>query len=645
MPRIVAIHRFVGYNHPMKKTSKMNGLAFCLSILLQAVWSPFGASAQTVSVNDTFFEKQWYLSTIQAPEAWKYTTGTADVVVAVIDSGVDIDHPDLRQNIWNNPLEIPNNQKDDDQNGFIDDIHGWNFVEQNADVRPLVSKNGIDEAFIHGTVVASLIGARGNDGIGIAGVAGNSRIMPLVVLNAEGEGNDVDIAQAIRYAVAQGADIINLSFVGYEKDQLLGAAIDEATSQGVLIVSAAGNGETILGEDLDKVAGFPACNKGAGGKGSISVTSINQSGKKADYANWGTCVDIAAPGEQLYAARPTYSHSDRSVSAPGYRGNLTGTSVAAPLVAGVAALIKSAHPDWTAEDIADRIRQTATPLQETRSEFIGKTGAGIVNAFAATSQSDAEKKMRGPFFLEGSIGQKRSSVRIISGTGEAIQYLDLGVTTHTSVRAGFLHWHVGSLPDIAITFADDKSGAWKIFRWDGVLLAAGVVGDGDLKGGLVLAAQDLDADGKDEVLLLEAKGSRMWLLSSKEPHPMPIQVFANPVTQGSSAVSITRPRAGFLVASRGSDRQVTVIGRGGSILAQGPVSSQGKMGGWSLRRASRKGSGSVYELQAKDGKLILVNDGSGLTPTMTSIPVKRWNQIPDGQSVHVGWLYYESWPR
>ncbi len=645
MQRFVAIHALVGYNKSMEKKANKRLIAGCIALLLQVSLGVSAVSAEQVSVNDTFFDKEWHLDAIHAPEAWTQTTGTTDVVVAVIDSGVDIDHPDLRQNIWTNPLEIPNNQKDDDENGLIDDVHGWNFVEQSADVRPIVSKDGIDEAFIHGTVVASLIGARGNNDIGISGVAWNVRIMPLVVLNAQGEGSDIDIAQAIRYAVAQGADIINLSFVGYEKDQVLSAAIDDATSQGVLIVSAAGNGDTILGEDLDKTAGFPACNKGAGGRGSISVTSVNQAGKKAEYANYGSCVDVSAPGENLFAARPTYAHTDRQLAAAGYRGGLSGTSVAAPLVAGLAALIKSLHPDWTAEDIAQHIRQTATTVNETNPAFNGKMGTGLINAKAAVATSDAEKAVRGPFFLEGSAGGKRAMVRVLSNTGDAIQYLDLGSESRSQVRAGFLHWQLSQLPDIAVTMADDASGSWKVYRWDGVLLAAGSVGASDIRGGLIMASQDLDADGKDELLLLEAKGPRMWLVSANEPKPLEIQPFASRAQQGSSALSVTRPRAGFLIASRGSDRQVTIIGRGGSILAQGPVSAMGKQGGWSLRRAARKGNGSVYELRAKDGKLILVNDGSGLTPSTVGIPVTRWTQVPEGQQLNSGWLYYESWPR
>ncbi|MCC7357367.1 S8 family serine peptidase [Candidatus Uhrbacteria bacterium] len=619
-------------------------ISFLIGFLVSVMHSGSFAYAQTIGINDTFLEKEWHLSAINAPMGWIQTTGTSDVVVAVIDSGVDIDHPDLRSNIWTNPNEIPNNQKDDDENGFVDDVHGWNFVEQSNDVRPIISKNGIDEAFIHGTVVASLIGARGNNNVGIAGIAWNVRLMPIVVLDSQGEGSDVDIAQAIRYAVAQGADIINLSFVGYQKDEILATAVNEATSQGVLIVSAAGNGETTSGEDLDKTAGFPACDKGAGGKGAMSVTAIDKNGKKADYANFGTCVDVSAPGEDLFAARPTYKSSDRNLTAAGYRGNLSGTSVAAPLVTGLAALIKSQHPDWTAEEIAQHIRSTAQSVDQKNPNNSGKIGTGQINIARALATDQLTKQPRSPFFLEASLKGQRSMVRILSNTGEAIQYIDLGLSKAAQVRASFLHWQIASLPDIAVT-SDDASGSWKINRWDGILLAAGTVGKSDIKGGLMLASQDLDADGKDELLLLEAKGSRMWLVSANNKTPLEIKPFEHQISQGSSALSVSRPRSGFLIASRGNDRQIVIIGRNGSILAHGPTSTARKSSGWSIRRAARKGNGSVYELQAKDGKLILMNDGSGLTPTNNGIPVTRWTQVPDGQVLHDGWLYYESWPR
>lgn len=618
------------------------GMGLVLSVFFQ------GASQVSAAktLDDTFAAKEWHLKAIHAPEAWEQETGSSDVIVAVIDSGVDIDHPDLRQNIWTNPQEIPNNGIDDDGDGYIDDVHGWNFVEDTNDVRPVISEDGIDEAFIHGTVVSSLIAARGNDGIGIAGVSWNARIMPLVVLGSDGSGRDTDIAKAIRYATAHGVDIINLSFVGYEKDEVLAQAINEATSQGVLLVSAAGNGDSESGQNLDLTAAFPACDKGAAGKGSISVTSVDEWKRKAAYANYGTCVDVSAPGENLFAARPTYAHTSRGQMAPGYRGNLSGTSVAAPLVAGLAALLKSQHPDWTPEEIAKRIIQTSDSVDELNPAYAGKLGRGQINAEKALASVNAIQTPTAPFFLEGSDRGQAPRVRILNTEGRAIQTLEVGSTKETrAIRASFLHWSTQQLPDIAVTAAGDTSGAWRVYRWDGVLVAAGVVGNKDIKGGLVMAAQDVDADGADEILFAEASGTRLWMVSAAHPSPVLLNPFQHKTSQGLSVASVTRPRAGFLVASRGPDRQISIIGRDGTLLAQGPVNTAKKIGGWTVRRASRKGNGSVYQLSASDGKLILAADGAGLTPTAGQVQVTRWAQVPDGERLNKGWLYYETWPR
>lgn len=188
----------------------------------------FASIAQAKTPDDTFYFKQWYLQQIRAEEAWEKTTGSKQVVVAVIDTAVDIDHEDLRGNIWTNPNEVAGNGIDDDGNGFIDDIHGWNFVDDSAELRPNAEDR--QEAFVHGTLVASLIGAEGNNSRGIAGVAWHVSIMPLVGLDASGSGSTVDVANAVNYAVLHGADIINLSIEGHLRDPLLDEAIAFARS-------------------------------------------------------------------------------------------------------------------------------------------------------------------------------------------------------------------------------------------------------------------------------------------------------------------------------------------------------------------------------------------------------------------------------
>ncbi|MSR85578.1 hypothetical protein EXS71_04065 [Candidatus Uhrbacteria bacterium] len=366
---------------------------FCSVLSMGAVasWQPSLVLAATVSSsstmvipNDTFWNKQWYLRQIHAPEAWTVATGSHRVIVAVIDGGVDITHPDLQQNIWINDKEIAGDGIDNEHDEYIDDVHGWNFVKNTADVRPVYKSVQLEDTWSHGTLVASLIGARGNDGLGISGVAWNVRLMPLVVLDGNGQGDVNDMMRAIRYAVSHGASIINLSLVGYEYTDELDRLMRNAADAGVVIVAATGNdGDNKEGINLDEIPAYPVCDNGDKNV-VIGVSATDTLDQKAPYANYGrSCTDISAPGQELFAARPSYPHnSGRATSTiPGYLDGVTGTSLAAPLVSGVAALIKSVRPEWTVAQIRDRILQTADPIEaDVYPGHKGKLGFGRLNA-------------------------------------------------------------------------------------------------------------------------------------------------------------------------------------------------------------------------------------------------------------------------
>ncbi|USN55865.1 MAG: S8 family serine peptidase [Candidatus Peribacteria bacterium] len=201
-------------------------------------------------------------------DVWKKYVSKQQVVVAVIDNGFAIDHPDLAGRVWSNSKEIPGNNKDDDGNGYIDDIHGYNFYEQSADITPLGD---------HGTQVASIIGAIANNKIGVAGISQDVALMSLVVCNSEECLHSSDLSGPIRYAVDNGADIINMSLVSKNGsfNPALDAAIKYATDNGVIVVIAAGNGQ---GEQDNKVGVntttsplSPVCNYGDDAKRIIGV--------------------------------------------------------------------------------------------------------------------------------------------------------------------------------------------------------------------------------------------------------------------------------------------------------------------------------------------------------------------------------------
>jgi subtilisin family serine protease len=339
----------------MRFSVNLGPFVFGLGLVGGVFFAPL-THAASFTPNDPLFSRQWDLGQIHAPEAWAVTTGTSNVTIALIDSGVDDQHPDLA--------------------GAI--VPGWNFVTNSSDTRPMVDQASLDDAISHGTIVASLMAARGNDDIGMAGVDWHAKVMPLVVLDANGYGQVDRIAQAITYAVAHHADIINISLVGYDDDTRVNRAIKSAWDAGVLVVAAAGNTDGIKnGQDLDADPVYPACSL-AGSQDVLTVSATDLLDQKAPYANYGqTCVAISAPGYELLAAHPFHGAA-RDASSTQYVSDIIGTSAAAPLVSGAAALIKSLRPEWKAAQIRQRLISTAESIDPVQSADVrGKMGGRL----------------------------------------------------------------------------------------------------------------------------------------------------------------------------------------------------------------------------------------------------------------------------
>ncbi|NET38466.1 MAG: S8 family serine peptidase [Cyanothece sp. SIO1E1] len=272
------------------------------------------------------------LDLVNAPEVWNQGYTGEGVVVAVVDTGVDYTHADLDGNIWVNPGEIPGNGNDDDGNGFIDDIRGWNFVENNNN--PIDLRN-------HGTHVAGTIAAE-NNGFGTTGVAYNATIMPVRVLGADGSGSLLDVASGIRYAADNGADVINLSLAG-GYSPTVEAAVQYATAQGSVVVMAAGN------EGVAQPA-YPARFATQQGIAVGAIDSINQLASFSNRAGDAILDYVVAPGVSIASTIPGNSYA-----------YFSGTSMAAPHVAGVAALLLSANPDLTPAEVESLLVGTANP--------------------------------------------------------------------------------------------------------------------------------------------------------------------------------------------------------------------------------------------------------------------------------------------
>ena len=302
---------------------------------------------------------------VDAPEAWDTTTGDPNAAVAVIDSGVDVGHPDLDGNLWTNPDEVAGDGTDNDKNGYVDDVHGWDFYHGDATVYDVADG---DE---HGTHVAGTIAAEGNNGIGVTGVSWEASIMPLKFLGPNG-GSISGAVKAIDYAVAKGAKISNNSWgCGgsgcYSKT--LKAAIDRADSAGHLFVAAAGN----EGTDNDATPHYPS---GYDSPNVIAVAATNDTDGLASFSNHGgSSVDLGAPGVGILSTLPG-----------GKYGYYSGTSMATPHVAGVAALVKSQAPMADDGELKARILQYAEP----KASLEGKTATGgRLNAVASATQQAA----------------------------------------------------------------------------------------------------------------------------------------------------------------------------------------------------------------------------------------------------------------
>ncbi len=296
--------------------------------------------------NDTYSAFQQYLRQTMVTQAWDRVTGTSRPIVAVIDEGVYINHPDLLQNIWVNKKEKIGNRKDDDRNGYVDDIYGWDYIKGSGEMTVYGT---------HGTLVAGIIGAVKNNNEGISGVNPNVKIIPLRVCSDQGCPTNLTV-KAIYYAVDNGATIINLSLgsqgtTGYTTTY--NKAIKYAYDHGVIIVAASGNGdlESGRGEDLNIVPESPVCND-LGKNAVIGVGAVDDDNYLTSWTNTGSkCVDAYAPGVNIISTSvPKYSNLG------GYYDNTeSGTSFAAPIVTGIVSLLKQQYPYMTNGEVVKRI--------------------------------------------------------------------------------------------------------------------------------------------------------------------------------------------------------------------------------------------------------------------------------------------------
>lgn len=355
--------------------------------------------------DDTLFDCQWHLnntgqdppggtqdSDIDAPEGWDLETGSSDIIIAVIDSGIDLDHPDLDSNIWVNTGEIPGNQSDDDDNGFVDDVYGWDFSANPEDGVP-------DDIYGHGTACAGLIAAEGNNDAGVSGVVWNSKVMGLRIFGDTGTyAGDLDVAAAILYAANNGAHVLSCSWGGGPPSDSIISAIKEARNEGrngkgcIVVFSSGNNGSAPVV--------FPGYLKEV-----ISVAAVSEDGLAYNWNNDGWELEVVAPSGN----RGTGDEAEGNICTTDIRGSaglndqmdqddddledadytirMGGTSASCPQVAGLAALLLSQNPELTAAQVQSLIMATAD--DGGASGYDGDFGWGRINVYRALATATA----------------------------------------------------------------------------------------------------------------------------------------------------------------------------------------------------------------------------------------------------------------
>lgn len=377
---LVSVHLFISKHFADSNTIELESVSKTGRSTILGKVTPEKAPEKEVDVilKDPALTQAWGIDMTQAQKAWRVSQGSRDIVVAVIDTGVDASHPDLKNNLWVNKGETGKDSKgrdkatngvDDDGNGFIDDVHGWNFVNNN---------NVLTDTHGHGTHIAGIIGAEGGNGIGISGMAPKASLMVLKYYDPKSNesNNLVNTVKAIQYAVKMGANIINYSGGGLAPSPDEKAAIEEANRKGILFIAAAGNERS--NSDVKKY--YPA---DYGLPNILSVTAIDRGQNVLPTSNWGELtVQIAAPGNNIYSTLPD-----------GRYGYMTGTSQATAFVTGAAAVIMSNNSELRK---ADKVIKYLTQTGDVDERLFGKTKyARRLNMYKALAIQDGDQTFNG----------------------------------------------------------------------------------------------------------------------------------------------------------------------------------------------------------------------------------------------------------
>ncbi|MCD6181800.1 MAG: S8 family peptidase [Candidatus Cloacimonetes bacterium] len=324
-----------------------------------------------------FYLQQNYLEDINMPQAWNYTTGNESIIIAVIDSGIHFDHPDLQSAVFQNPGEIPDDGLDNDANGYVDDWRGWDFVDapELADIASgdfLIRDNDATDELNHGTHVCGIIGADTNNNLGVSGINWQAKILMLragfKTTNGQGFLQDDDAAAALIYAADMGANVINLSWGDTNYSPIIADACNYAYLHGCIIVASAGN----EGATAAHVVTYPARLSTT-----IAVGAVDNANSLSSFSSYGPQIDVVAPGNQIYSCfsnLPDNLYTQQS-----------GTSMSAPMVAGSIGLLLALDPTLSFDEVKARLATTAKDIGSVG--FDNKFGNGLLDAWALLTET------------------------------------------------------------------------------------------------------------------------------------------------------------------------------------------------------------------------------------------------------------------
>ena len=603
--------KFIGMN---KKTVLI--IAFFLFNLFGPIHQ---ASAIDILPNDYYFKEQWYLNRIGFNYIWNKQSIGDKVVVAIIDSGIDMNHVDLENNIWINKFEIADNGIDDDRNGFIDDINGWDFVNNNNDPNPKLTEKSNEDASNHGTMIAGIIGAEINNGTGVSGIASNVKILPLRSLSENGEGKINDVIRAIDYAVNNGANIINLSFSGAGYNEGFKEAIERAYKSNVLVVAAAGNNY----ESLDENPLYPSCFKGDNNENIIiSVASVDSLDQKTNFSSYGkNCVDVSAPGISFFS---TYFYDVKNKKNKSYDGYWSGTSMSAAVISGSLARIKETNPKLNNKELLNVLLKGVNNINNLNPEYENKLGSGRVNLMSSVNwASEKWNNLSGYFLLypQSNIANFKTEDKQFN----AIKIVDDKLVEKSSFFPfsseynGSLNIVSGDIDGNGIEEIIVGAGAGggphvRIFDNNGKLINQFFAYNINFKGGVNVALGDVDGDGIKEIITGAGAGGGPHVRVFDKEGNVKAQFFAydskfrGGVNVGAGDITGDGKSEIITGAGAGGGPHVRIFSGTGKLISQFFAYENSFTGGISVKVAN------MYGQETKNNNEIVVAPGSGREP-------------------------------